>query len=249
MPVSVARQIEFRASQIKPRPDIKLIPILLTQEQVEHYVRHGRHGLPGMFVKDTDRRKENWEAAHGTESVRELDALEALYPGELRRIVEDYIHQYRDNDLPRRIASAQDNAFDLTSEFINGITQKYEVARADLQIRIEEVIDRYQAELDDLAERFADDIAPFQPELENLWQAMRNDLDQFNSRDLPAVPDPELPPDTTEWLLDTSRAYFEQLRAYKKHQGKEIPCIEDEDDEEQTPDINPTWWGTTIDKS
>jgi hypothetical protein len=76
MPVSVARQIEYWSSRYVPGADIKLTPLALTREQVAQYA------LPRTPVKETDRRKGNFEAIHGEGAV-ELDALEALHPGVL----------------------------------------------------------------------------------------------------------------------------------------------------------------------
>src|SRR5262249_51819997 len=78
MPVAVARQIEFWLSQYAPGADIKLTPLVLTREQVVAY------DLPRTPIKESDRRRANFEALHGEGAV-ELDALEALHPGELRR--------------------------------------------------------------------------------------------------------------------------------------------------------------------
>lgn len=100
MPTAVARQIEYWLDTYVPSADIKLKPLVLTREQVERYQ------LPRTPVKDSDRRKANFEERYGEGAV-ELDALEALLPGELASIVTENILQFRDNRLEAKIAEAK----------------------------------------------------------------------------------------------------------------------------------------------
>jgi hypothetical protein len=79
MPVAMARQIEFWVSTYAPGADIKLTPLALTHQQCLDY------DLPGAPVKETDKRGPSWKARYG--DTTELDALEALHPGELERLV------------------------------------------------------------------------------------------------------------------------------------------------------------------
>src|SRR4029077_218640 len=69
--------------------DIRLAPLVLTAEQVERY------RLPRIPIKDSERGKKHFEVRFGEGAV-ELDALEALHPGELARIVEARVRFYRD---------------------------------------------------------------------------------------------------------------------------------------------------------
>ena len=90
MPLGVARKIEFLLRRDGHDLDIRLDPLVLTREQVEQY------RLAAMPIKDFDKGKRGFEERHGEGAV-ELDALEALYPGELARIVNETIDIY-----PRR---------------------------------------------------------------------------------------------------------------------------------------------------
>jgi hypothetical protein len=164
MAVAAARRIEFKAYKANPRPDIKLTPIVLTQEQVIHYQ------LPRTPVKDTDLRKSGWEALHGEGAV-ELDALEALHSGNLARIVQGYIRRYRDNGLHQKMLQAAADASDVTSQFRQALVEQHRDARAELRARIEVVMENYQTELQELGQRFARDIEQFKPEVESLWQS------------------------------------------------------------------------------
>jgi hypothetical protein len=82
MPVSVARKIEFMIYDRNPDLDVQVRPVVLTEEQIGHY------DLP----RDEKGRTE-------------LDALEALHPGELKKILEGEIARYYDSTLAKRISA------------------------------------------------------------------------------------------------------------------------------------------------
>jgi hypothetical protein len=111
MPVSVARKIEFLLRRDGHDLDVRLEPLVLTREQVEAYA------LPRIPIKDSDVRKGHFEERHGEGAV-ELDALEALHPGELARVVEAAIDRYRaparrarqENQVVASLASASASA-------------------------------------------------------------------------------------------------------------------------------------------
>lgn len=89
MPVSISRKIEYFMRQDNWDSDIKLKPVMLTSEQC------GRFDLPRTPIKSTEGRKESFEERHGS-GATELDALEALYPGEMKNIIERDIKTYFD---------------------------------------------------------------------------------------------------------------------------------------------------------
>src|SRR5262249_25614341 len=98
MPLSVARKIEFLLRREGLTDvDIRLDPLVLTAQQV------ARYRLPRKPIKESESRKGRFEARHGSGAV-ELDALEALHPGELSRIIERRIALYR---APTRAARAE----------------------------------------------------------------------------------------------------------------------------------------------
>jgi hypothetical protein len=132
MPLSVARKIEFflRRDDLD-HLGVRLDPLVLTAEQVAQY------NLPRIPIKDSDRRRSAFEARHG-EGATELDALEALHPGELRRIVERAIDVYR---LPTRQADRE--------VMLLAAEAREEIAEARRQ-----VIDDYAAALAELRTSF-----------------------------------------------------------------------------------------------
>ena len=88
MPPSVARQLEFWRSRYAPEQHILLMPIVLTLEQVKQYQ------LPAIPIKDTDLRQNNFLEKNGVKGATELDALEALHPGELAKVIRREVAPY-----------------------------------------------------------------------------------------------------------------------------------------------------------
>src|SRR5262249_11928037 len=97
MPKAVARKVEFTIQKLDLDDlDFQLIPVALTVEQCRQY------NLPRTPIKETERRKDKFEQTFGV-GATELDALEALHPGELARIVEAEVDNWLDPDLERRV--------------------------------------------------------------------------------------------------------------------------------------------------
>jgi hypothetical protein len=221
MPISVARKIEYcqyRYEQFAEL-DIRLQPIALDSEQVKRY------GLPRVPVKDTDRRKTNFEAAFGAGQV-ELDALEALYPGVLAGIVDEAFLRYYDTTL-------QDRAEEVGLELIDRLERERQ-----------DILSRYESEMKSLAEEYAalisefektriefdKGVAEFGPKIEahsGRLEELRNKLQEVHGKLLSelneveidgdefALPEAELPPEAANMLFDSSRGYGEQLLVYK----------------------------------
>lgn len=225
MPISVARKIEyFQRNEGHNDLDIRLQPLLLTADQVVQY------RLPRVPVKDTDLRKESFEAAYGQGQV-ELDALEALYPGELADIVEKAILQFYDPTLEsrarerrRELAQALDDARDL-------ILNSYDDDLSELNMDYTQLIDDFSQ----TQQRFNDLVRDFQPEIEQheialtaikdraseLYSRIAADLEDRDLVDVDideyALPEPRLPVEPDDTLYNSGRDYLAQLVSYKAH--------------------------------
>jgi hypothetical protein len=92
MPVAVARKIEHRLYLKNLDLDIQVRPIALTLEQCQKF------RLPRTPIKEGERRAAAFEERFG-DGATELDALEALHPGELQRIIEREIDRYFDDSI------------------------------------------------------------------------------------------------------------------------------------------------------
>jgi hypothetical protein len=218
MPISVARKIEFyQRNEGYDDLDIKLQPIVLTAEQVSRYT------LPRVPVKDSDRRKGHFEAAHGEGQV-ELDALEALYPGTLAQIVTEQILNYYDPTLPDRARQAKWELMDLLDAERDEILSTYEDDLNSLAAEYAEI----RADFDQTRQEFSDLIADFQPKIDahrarldrllergaETYSILYSHLDRVDVP-MPDLPEPELPAESDEQLYDSGRDYFSQLAAYK----------------------------------
>ena len=199
MPVSVARKIEFYIRQMNgSAPDIALQPVVLTAAQIEAY------SLPRIPVKDSDLRKGNFEAAHGAGQV-ELDALEALHPGELARILRAVIERYIDADLQQAV---QDAEADYQAEL--------DTATAAVHARHARELDALRREYAEIAPRFES----IRARVEKLYNRLDDELSAAAAEIEPEpLPQPAAPGDRGALLYASGRDYFTQLQAYKAHRN------------------------------
>lgn len=155
MPVSMSRKIEYFLHKLGLGLDVKLFPIVLTYAQVKYYNRI----LPTP-IKESERRKDRFEARYGKGAV-ELDALEALYPGELARILRRAIGEYYDSSLERKVSEAQRR---IEQQLIPVQSRIY----ADHDAEIAELRDLH-AEIERLVEQ---QMEAFSTRKAELWQAI-----------------------------------------------------------------------------
>jgi hypothetical protein len=203
MPVAVSRKIEYFVRTFGLYLDVRVFPVVLTLEQVQHYQ------LPRTPIKETERRRGGFEERYGEGAV-ELDALEALYPGELEAVLSQYIECYYDSTLASRVEAAQ------------------VALEHDLQEVWQQVIGRYADTLEVLRGEYAQLQAEFEgrmsgysQRLQSLWQAIRGDLNASTpDSSFYPVPQAVYVGEIGEGLYDSGRGYLEQVEAYKLFQGR-----------------------------
>ncbi|MGI8936893.1 MAG: hypothetical protein ACR2JF_01520 [Iamia sp.] len=214
MPTAVARQVEYWADLYAPGTDIKITPVVLTSGEVEE------SEPPRTPTKETDRRRAGFEERHGGGAV-ELDALEALHPGELARIVRQAMAPYRDVWLRRRLAHTAHEAQEVAREAWDATVAGEQAQLDGVAQDIAAVVAGYQAELDDLAARMSADMAPHEHRLSRVWHAVQAKAAGFRV-DLPPRPEGEVgAADESGWLFDVGRTYRDQLAAYRRHRNGE----------------------------
>jgi len=212
MPTAVARQIEYWRPEYAPDIEIKLQPVVLTREQVRQY------RLPRIPIKDTDRRKSSFEDRYGEGAV-ELDALEALHPGALARIIGEAITPYRDPQLEWRYMRAGDEAQRQVSEAWQEVTGDYQAELEELEAEALEIVQGYGERLSELSAALSSDLAPVARRLESVRHGIQQAA-EFFEMDLPALPEPQPPgQDEIIWLFDSGREYFDQLEVYKERKA------------------------------
>jgi hypothetical protein len=221
MPPAVARVVEFYLDRFAPGRDIKLTPLVLTHEQVLH------HKLPRIPIKEEDLRRRGFEEKYGEGAV-ELDALEAIHPGVLGRIVRAFIAPYRDPTLQQRVDVAHEQARQAAQEAWDAATANHRRGLSVVLGKIGRIVDAVRPEAQRLNDRLQAALAPLLAKVGRV----RHTIDVVSvTVSLPNRPRPEMPEvDESSWLYASNRDYMEQLKYYpeqtqKKLQKKERPTV------------------------
>jgi len=203
MPLAVARKIEFTVREEAHHSlDIQVRPVVLTKAQVDEYE------LPPTPMKTSERRAESFMERHDVEGATELDALEALHPGELARILEREIGRYYDDTLEDQI---EDAVSDVQTE-LDRINEEVHEQHADEITELEEEHEKVLAAI----AAFEEKARPILRQIEDDLAAGAPDGDSFDWPD-PSDFDGEEDDDP---LYDSSRDYIKQIERYKERQGK-----------------------------
>jgi hypothetical protein len=199
MPVAVARKIEFMVRSEGHDLDIQVRPVVLTHDQCLHY------RLPRTPIKVSDNRAARFEERFGS-GATELDALEALHPGELEKILEREILRYYDDTLDGRIEDVADEAQAELDEINDRVLKRHAKALKELEAERKKVIEAISA--------FEKKVKPVLREIEQELEDEAPDVDQFE------WPEPDEGDEDDDPLFDSTRDYVEQVDRYKEHQGK-----------------------------
>jgi hypothetical protein len=216
MPSAVAREAEFYLDKFAAGRDVKLTPVALTKDQV------GEEGynLPTIPIKDSDARKDNFEDRRGEGAV-ELDALEALHPGELTRLVEEFIAPYRDGGLEGRLREAGEEAQTEAERAWAEATRPVREELARVVGEVQTVLAKYDLDLRMINHFLAKDLAPLASQLDAIRNSMGQIVDSNLEVELPPRPEAEAEGrDESGWLFDSTRSYLEQLGAYEAAKGE-----------------------------
>lgn len=128
MPVSVARKIEYFIRLECLEDHVRLKQLMLTPEQCRKYQ------LPRTPIKEKEKRKASFEYRHGT-GATELDALEALYPGEMKKIIEQAVLSYIDldawNEAIQKNNEVQSKVRNFLQDKIGNVLEELDVSEYD----------------------------------------------------------------------------------------------------------------------
>jgi hypothetical protein len=192
--------------------------------------------LPRIPIKESDKRKGHFEARYG-EGATELDALEAIHPGELARIVKERVEVYRapTRATRREIADVANelerHAIEVRQAVLGQHADEIEHIRSEFN-RMQETIRPHQDALAAL-------VADYEARMAEHIEAINSEVEQFYDLAEPVIADiatdleAEKPdPDDLEWLagyaadesdeqlFQSERGYVEQIGFYKNHKGK-----------------------------
>jgi hypothetical protein len=139
--------------------------------QIEFALRWKLGRRKGVLLKG---RADNFMERHGTDSGAELDALEAEHPGELRRLFEERILEFKDDGLRERIREAREEAQEIADAELEKCLAPYADRLADIKARAEEMVANYRPRLEALSEEFAEELEPLKDELESVWHVIHS---------------------------------------------------------------------------
>jgi hypothetical protein len=213
MPVAVARQCQYQMEQRGVNAELAIEHLLMTQDQVHEY------SLPRVPIKDSDRRKAGFEEKFGMGAV-ELDALEALIPGEFERLVRQAIQRYQDSSISDRISEVEDEAQKEVSELWEEETQDVREEMLSLRDELETIYDEYREPVREISTKMNKALEPINERLSEL----HDEFTRIEIRFDPDLPDkPASEPDgpvTDDPLFTSDRDYFDQLIAFNRHGGE-----------------------------
>jgi hypothetical protein len=199
MPVAAGRKIEFWLRHNHPDLDVTVDPIALLPEQAEEY------GLPRTPIKAGEKRATKFEERFGR-GATEIDALEALHPGELKKIVEAGILRHLDPDLDQREQ-------EIRRQINKEIGQAEDLVHHKYRSQIRAVQDEYS--------QLRQQMIELRQRTEGLWQAIGDDLlaeaPHVSADD---VPEPHEESDQLAPLFDSRRDYLTQIDWYRRWQGR-----------------------------
>jgi hypothetical protein len=134
MPVAVARKLEYMLQKFDVPMDTRLMPTVLTADQVAEY------NLPRVPIKESEARRGKFEQHHGTGAV-ELDALEALHPGALARILKEQLSEHFDLDIDAAARRAQSELNEMVDSAMREVMARYTDEIEALRTMVDELND------------------------------------------------------------------------------------------------------------
>jgi hypothetical protein len=218
MTVAVARAAQFMAEQWFPNADLAITQLALTEEQVAAYRLPGEP-VPIGAGKGFHKAAASFVERYGDRKT-ELDALEAVHPGELARMVRAAIAPYRDANLRDRLADARSDAAEQANqqwqEQTAGLREELEQVAADAGRVYDAFRPRFETLLAELERR----LVPHDARLADIWERVEKAWDGFEP-ELPERPTPAVDePDESSWLFDSRRHWWAQLQKFKAWQRR-----------------------------
>lgn len=203
MPVAVSRKIEKFVYDSDESYDTRLSSILLTEDQCKKYC------LPRTPIKKTERRAGHFESQYGS-GATELDALEALHPGELKQIIEAAILRFRDRSLDVRVCKERAE-----------MSSALQAIQKEVYLEHSKEINEIQAEHEVLEHEFNEKMSNLEAKIQNVWHGITSEMEAkmpLIAKD--AIPESEEGEESGDELYDSKRDYLIQLSWYKMFQGK-----------------------------
>lgn len=195
MPISISRKLQ--AFQQSLFPDLRFLVrrVALQPDDVK------RLGLPSTPLKDSERRADGWQAAHGVAQT-EIDALATLQPHVLQDMAEAMLSHYFDRTLQARVREAREQWMDAADEQLSRTLTPQ--SREALRTRAGEQLDQLRDQLHAIEDALRFDPGPIE-------------LPPITIPDPVLPPEPESPP-----VIDSRWTFTEQcdwLKAAKEYRA------------------------------
>jgi hypothetical protein len=213
MPAAVARRAQFWREVLGISAELTLDPLALTRAQVGEYalprapVKVDKNGVP-------DARGKRFEQVNG-EGIVELDALEALHPGELAELVRHAVQPYRDERIRGDLSAARHQAQRLADEQWTAATEAEQAELEEISDELAGIRQRYGPVLADLNRELAERrerLADLEDRLRSVYH-----VTVFGLPGRPQARPPDV--DTTAMLYDSRRDWRDQLTAFRAAKG------------------------------
>lgn len=147
MPRQMSRQMQYWTEVYGSEYDIKVEPIVMTEEQSGRY-------------------------PHAPDSNKvELDAMLEMDPGRLDRIVRDALSEYRDFDLQANVGEKEREAEEMLQETIEEELEEDLKELEEIKSDVEKIYKAYRGPLKRLALELNRELRPYDRRLETLQQA------------------------------------------------------------------------------
>jgi vacuolar-type H+-ATPase subunit H len=218
MPVSVGRQIEFIMHQTgEIGLDVRVDVLGITTKQITDMVLP-RKPFEEQEHKWAQTRADNFEKRLGEGGTE----LNAIGDSELGTIVEDRIREYRDEGLRDAVRLARGEAQEGLDRAVAEAQEEFSDELEGLREEVDAVAERYRLLAEKLNGRMARELESASEKRISLRGRIRDRLDEVDDT-LPDYPEGEFtePFKDDHYLFDATRPYLDQMRHYRRRQGRE----------------------------
>jgi hypothetical protein len=226
---SLGRYCQFSAWELQEiakeeAPGVRVDHVAVTPEQKAEL------GIPGIPLKEKDKRVAGFEEKYGKDAAVEVEALEAVRPGYLRRIFQERIDELVDPDLREKLEEAENEANDVVNAALKEVQDSHQEGLDEVARQAGQVSERYgrlfealNAEVEQryrrLQRRFYRELQPTREELEEIQSEIEEEVENLDV-DLPEHPEPETEENEDRvWLLDPERDFLEQTTHFREVLG------------------------------
>ncbi len=202
---------------------IRLKPVVLTPDQIDRYnlprvksIEDENSDLKNASTRSKSKKNKPEKFKKGKV---ELDALVALYPGELEKIIENEINKYRDPLLPQKIKKTKLKVEKEIQKVVEEIKEQEFNG-----IKFKDYIKRLKQDSKESYEILLKQIEIFCKKIEDLknnpiyknFKKMQEERWDYLKQNLPPIPTSENDLSQEDWLFDSKRDFYEQILKLKE---------------------------------